>query len=200
MFGFLDDSVLVKFLRWFSPPKPHLGVGLAILSVMFMSAWTKGVRMSNDMCVGTDDDGGCDPLSIGTTLAMAFFEVFGVAFLIMLLMVVIEVLVVETIGTPLTFGGAFNGATPKLASEMLTIRVMIAWMLDPRMRTAIVASIVASAVFALTYIAWLKLRGGDVAVLKQAVRDIYAFQLASFFMFVAAQLALTEPRAFKPEV
>jgi hypothetical protein len=188
----LDDNVLVKFLRWFSPPKPHLGVGLAILSVMFMAGWTKGLRRSNDMCVSAGDDGGCDPLSIGTTLARALFEVFGVAFLIMLLMVVVETLVVETIGTPLT--PSYSGATPKLASEMLTVRVMIAWMLDPRMRAAIIASVVASAIFAFTYIAWLKLRGGDVAVLKQAVRDIYAFQLAAFFMFVAAQLALTEPR------
>ena len=175
---FVDRTLLRRI------PRTHVGIGVAVLSIIFMLGWTSGLKSSTALCA-TDDTSDCDPMSILSGMVFAMGQVWGAAFLIVLVMLVVETIVVGTIGKPIM--PHHRRATTE-NGPMLSVRIMFSWMLEPRMLAAVTASFAASAVFAFCYVAWLNMRGSDGATLRQAVRDIYVFQLASFVVFVVAQM------------
>ena len=173
-------------------PPIHLGIGVLLLSCIFVYGWSGGRDNATDACT---DEIGCDAASIMATMAVATLQLWLLALMLVFIMFVVEVVVVGVIRRPTneTLADIMTDVTSGTALidqgvGMLGLRIMFSWLLDPRMLLAIGASFVCAGAFACVYLAWLGL--DDKATrddYRAAAQNTYAFQLVAFFAFIVAQ-------------
>ena len=182
------------------PPREHVYFSVAFLSVAFLISWTSALHKStascdsDDLAPSDDDDAverseeeeeeeeedegnrACTAWPITYIMARSIGAMIGV-----LLLITLALCVVEEIFRALKHehGGGEHFTLP---------RIVWAWTREGLIRSSILTSILASAVFAFVYLWFLEFRGASGSAVAQGIRDVYTFQLVAFFAACAFSL------------
>ena len=175
----------------------QLGLGVLLLSCVYMHGWSIGRDEASDLCAQGPES--CGAVSIVWTMVLATAKVWLLTSLLLLILLTIEIVVVGVLRRPLaeTAEDIVSGMlSDKKKSggehKMLSVRIMFSWLMDPRMLMAIGASFACAAAFAAVYSTWLDIRGKESTPddYRMCAQNTYAFQLIAFVVFVVSQFWL----------
>ncbi len=188
----------------------RLGIGLLVLGIAFVLGWMDASAGGVASCsIPTTQDAGdreqgqgqgqggekasndCSAFAVLFTMLFAIFQTAVRIVLLVIIVLSFEMVIVPVVAMPDGRNAAVQETVKRSGrQEMASLAALFAWAKDRLMVTAIVASVLTSGLFAMLYMGWLRLQGADPARMRRAVRDIYVFQLVSFFGFVVFQFVL----------
>lgn len=181
----------------------QLGLGVLLLSCVYMHGWSSGRDQASDICAQGPE--ACGAVTIVWTMFVSTAKTWMLLVLLLLVLLTIEIVVVGVLQRPLSetaadimmevgqaaLGMGATGKKKSSAHRMLTVRIMFSWLLDPRMLAAIGASFGAAAAFASVYSTWIDLKDDRTPDdYRMCAQNAYAFQLVAFVIFVVAQFWL----------
>lgn len=199
MFGDLVSGAFADVVVTEVSPQ-QLALGVILMACVYMHGWSLGRDQASDLCAQGPES--CGAVTIVWTMFVSTLKSWVLILFLLIILLTVEIAVIgvlrrsihETamdVAVDLATAAATAVAKRKVGLRMMSVRVLFAWLFDPRMLLSIGASFASAAAFAAVYSTLLGLKDNVTADdFRACAQNSYAFQIVAFVAFVVAQFWL----------